>query len=320
MKKVLFTSILLLSAVSFGGNIYAQDATGGNDTGVTTSSASQPLVNFTADGNTLTISGQGDLTSYSTTDRSAKVFTHNAVGFVFTDADGKTPVAAGESYNAGKTYYQADYKHTKVLEGGLPVAWQNGFAGVDVKQSWNEEKLGNLYYGYFNNWGEKNSITIDSKVTSTSQIQTGSWNSTNDSYAYKNMAMYFVCEGESNKGSYTFDELQSKQIRMITLAEFNDEYIKSEATYYVQDNASLFKSTDGGKTFVGLSPNVRYTWTPNDVFYKGTATYAEIENNEDFFGEKHSDYIQADNKTLSFNELLLPLIPQHFDLTLFISS
>lgn len=310
MKKVLFTSILLLSAVSFGGNIYAQGAAGGNDTEVTPLSATQPSVNFTAEGNTLTISGQGDLTSYTTTDRSAKVFTGNAVGFVFTDADGKTPVAAGDSYNAGKTYYQADYKHTKVLEGGLPVAWKNGFAGVDVKQSWNEEKLGNLYYGYFNNWGEKNSITIDSKVTSTSQIQTGSWNSTNDSYAYKNMAMYFVCEGESNKGSYTFDELQSKQIRMITLAEFNDEYIKSEATYYVQDNASLFKSTDGGKTFVGLSPNVRYTWTPNDVFYKGTATYAEIENNEDFFGEKHSDYIQADNKTLSFNELLLRKITE----------
>lgn len=312
MKKVLFTSILLLSAVSFGGNIYAQGAAGGNDTEVTTTSESSANVEFKAseDGKTLTISGHGDLTSYRTTDLSAKVFTYNAVGFVFTDADGKTPVAAGESYNAGKTYYQADYKHTKVLEGGLPVAWQNGFAGVDVKQSWNEEKLGNLYYGYFNNWGEKNSITIDSKVTSTSQIQTGSWNSTNDSYAYKNMAMYFVCEGESNKGSYTFDELQSKQIRMITLAEFNDEYIKSEATYYVQDNASLFKSTDGGKTFVGLSPNVRYTWTPNDVFYKGTATYAEIENNEDFFGEKHSDYIQADNKTLSFNELLLRKITE----------
>lgn len=312
MKKVLFTSILLLSAVSFGGNIYAHDATGGNDKEVTTHSESSASVEFKAseDGKTLTISGQGDLTSYTTTDWSAKVFTNNAVGFVFTDADGKTPVAAGDSYNAGKTYYHADYNYTKVLEGGLPVAWQNGFAGVDVKQSWNEEKLRNLYYGYFNNWGEKNSITIDSKVTSTSQIQTGSWNSTNDSYAYKNMAMYFVCEGESNIGSYTFDELQSKQIRMITLAEFNDEYIKSEATYYVQDNASLFKSTDGGKTFVGLSPNVRYTWTPNDVFYKGTATYAEIENNEDFFGEKHSDYIQADNKTLSFNELLLRKITE----------
>ena len=31
MKKVLFTSILLLSAVSFGGNIYAHDTAGGNN-------------------------------------------------------------------------------------------------------------------------------------------------------------------------------------------------------------------------------------------------------------------------------------------------
>ena len=126
MKKVLFTSILLLSAVSFGGNIYAQDATGGNGTEVTTPSATQPSVKFkapsatqtsvkfTADGNTLTISGQGDLTSYTTTDWSAKVFTDNAVGFVFTDADGKTPVAAGDSYNAGKTYYHAKYDYTEV--------------------------------------------------------------------------------------------------------------------------------------------------------------------------------------------------------------
>ena len=99
MKKVLFTSILLLSAVSFGGNIYAQDTAGGNNTEVTTPSATKPSVKFTAttkpsvkftaDGNTLTISGQGDLTSYTTTDLSAKVFTDKAVGFVFTDADGK---------------------------------------------------------------------------------------------------------------------------------------------------------------------------------------------------------------------------------------
>lgn len=109
MKKVLFTSILLLSAVSFGGNIYAQGAAGGNDTEVTTPSATQPSVKFTADGNTLTISGQGDLTSYTTTDRSAKVFTDKAVGFVFTDDKG-TKVNAKDSYNSGKTYYEADYK------------------------------------------------------------------------------------------------------------------------------------------------------------------------------------------------------------------
>lgn len=138
MKKVLFTSILLLSAVSFGGNIYALDTAGGNDKEVTTPSASQPSVKFTADGNTLTISGQGDLTSYMPTDWSAKVFTDNAVGFVFTDADGKTPVAAGDSYNAGKTYYHATYNYIEVWK-DQPVAWNTPYFGnVDVKRSWKD--------------------------------------------------------------------------------------------------------------------------------------------------------------------------------------
>ena len=117
MKKVLFTSILLLSAVSFGGNIYAQNTTGGNNMEVTARSASQPSVKFTADGNTLTISGQGDLTSYMTTDWSAKVFTDKAVGFVFTDDKG-TKVNAKDSYNSGKTYYEVDYKYKPICDGG----------------------------------------------------------------------------------------------------------------------------------------------------------------------------------------------------------
>lgn len=154
MKKVLFTSILLLSAVSFGGNIYAQDAAGGNDTEVTTPSATQPSVKFTADGNTLTISGQGDLTSYRTTDWSAKVFTANAVGFVFTDADGKTPVAAGDSYNAGKTYYHADYSYTKVWE-GQPVAWNPYFGTVTAERSWKDNKKANLYMATIDAYNKK---------------------------------------------------------------------------------------------------------------------------------------------------------------------
>lgn len=119
MKKVLFTSILLLSAVSFGGNIYAHDATGGNDKEVTTHSATQPSVTFTADGNTLTISGQGDLTSYTTTDRSAKVFTDKAVSNVFTGANAAASVSANDSYNAANTYYRADYDYS-LLESGVP--------------------------------------------------------------------------------------------------------------------------------------------------------------------------------------------------------
>ena len=65
MKKVLFTSILLLSVVSFGGgNAYAQ-VTSGNDTDVTTTSSASVTFTASEDSKTLTISGQGDLTEYT---------------------------------------------------------------------------------------------------------------------------------------------------------------------------------------------------------------------------------------------------------------
>ena len=91
MRKVLFTSILLLSAVSFGGNIYAQNTAGGNDTEVTTTSESSASVEFKAseDGKTLTISGHGDLTSYSTKEKKT-VFTSEAKDKISTQSWGVT--------------------------------------------------------------------------------------------------------------------------------------------------------------------------------------------------------------------------------------
>lgn len=305
MKKVLFTSILLLSAVSFGGNIYAQDTAGGNNTEVTTPSATQPPVKFTADGNTLTISGQGDLTSYTTTDWSAKVFTANAVGFVFTDADGKTPVAAGESYNAGKTYYQADYRHTKVWE-NEPVGWNTYFGEVTSKKEWKEDKIANLYHGYID-WQGK--VVLDYKVSSSSSMD--NFNTAIDATKYPDKSQYFISTGDVNLNDpIGVDELDSKGVSFVSFSELN-EYVNSDVTYQVRD-VKLFLSTDGGKTFKGLTSGINYKWTSGDVFYQGTASYAEIENNEDFFGEKgtHSDYIQADNTTLSFNELLLRKITE----------
>mgnify|MGYP002762279119 FL=1 len=108
MKKVLFTSILLLSAVSFGGNIYAQDATGGNDTEVTTLSESSASVEFKAseDGKTLTISGHGDLTSYSTL-VDVKVFTsdiENLRDAVWAE------IKPGQEYSASAVYYHNNVK------------------------------------------------------------------------------------------------------------------------------------------------------------------------------------------------------------------
>lgn len=303
MKKVLFTSILLLSAVSFGGNIYAHDTAGGNNTKVTTPSATKPSVEFTADGNTLTISGQGDLTSYTTTDWSAKVFTVNAVGFVFTDADGKTPVAAGVSYNAGKTYYHADYKHTKVWE-NEPVGWNDYFGEVTSKKEWKEDKIANLYHGYID-WQGK--VVLDYRVSSSSSMD--NFNTAIDATKYPDKSQYFISTGDVNLNDpIGVDELDSKGVSFVSFSELN-EYANSDVTYKVKD-VKLFLSTDGGKTFKGLTSGINYKWTSGDVFYQGTASYAEIENNEDFFGEKHSDYIQADNKTLSFNELLLRKITE----------
>lgn len=307
MKKVLFTSILLLSAVSFGGNIYAQDATGGNDTKVTTLNESSASVGFKAseDGKTLTISGHGDLTLYTTTDWSAKVFTDKAVGFVFTDADGKTPVAVGESYNAGKTYYQADYRHTKVWE-NEPVGWNTYFGEVTSKKEWKEDKIANLYHGYID-WQGK--VVLDYKVSSSSSMD--NFNTAIDATKYPDKSQYFISTGDVNLNDpIGVDELDSKGVSFVSFSELN-EYANSDVTYQVKD-VKLFLSTDGGKTFKGLTSGINYKWTSGDVFYQGTASYAEIENNEDFFGEKgkHSDYIQADNTPLSFNKLLLRKITE----------
>lgn len=309
MKKVLFTSILLLSAVSFGGNIYAQDATGGNDTEVTTPSAtqpsvkftaaSQPSVKFTADGNTLTISGQGDLTSYTTTDWSAKVFTDKAVGFVFTDDKG-TKVNAKDSYSENKTYYQAKYTFTQILNGGLPEAWKNGFGVVNV--NFDADKISNLYIGYYDYNGN---IVIQNKVKSSDNIDNGVW-----TYNDKQYSNYFTCEEDLGANTtVALSDLDTRKIGLLTSDGLNS-YLK--VTYQVMGTKSLFVSHTGSKDKLALVADNTYAYQSGDLFYEGTATYTEIENNEDFFGEKgtHSDYIQADNTPLSFNELLLRKITE----------
>lgn len=290
MKKVLFTSILLLSAVSFGGNIYAQDAARGNNTEVTTPSATKPSVKFTADGNTLTISGQGDLTSYTTTDWSAKVFTDKAVGFVFTDDKGNTKVAAGDSYSAGKTYYKAKYDYT-VLEGGLPVAWQNGFGAVNV--NFDADKISNLYIGYYDNNGN---IVIQNKVKSSDNIDNRVW-----TYNDKQYSIYFTCEEDLGANTtVALSDLDTRKIGLLTSDGLNS-YLK--VTYQVMGTKSLFVSHTGSKDKLALVAGNTYAYQSGDLFYEGTATYTAIEDNNAFF-DKHADYVQADNTEISFKELL----------------
>lgn len=306
MKKVLFTSILLLSAVSFGGNIYAQDAAGGNNTEVPAPSATKPSVEFTADGNTLTISGQGDLTSYTTTDWSAKVFTDNAVGFVFTDDKG-TKVNAKESYNSGKTYYQAKYDYS-LLYSGVPESYNNGFAEVTTSYSWKDvSKLANLYAI---NWNNNGAIGVGAKVEASTIPNTSKqWTLG----SHENLAYYIVSSKDiANTTLSPSDYNESSDWQVITMSEFIQQYVAVNSSYTIYDNQSLFVKHNESADYEVLVANKTYTYKDGDQFYKGTANYIKIENNEDFFGEKgtHSDYIQADNTPLSFNELLLRKITE----------
>ena len=306
MKKVLFTSILLLSAVSFGGNIYAQGAAGGNDTEVTTPSESSAGVEFKAseDGKTLTISGHGDLTSYTTTDWSAKVFTDKAVGFVFTDDKG-TKVNAKESYNSGKTYYQAEYKYS-LLYSGVPKSYNNGFAEVTTSYSWKDvSKLANLYAI---NWNNNGAIGVGAKVEASTIPNTSKqWTLG----SHENLAYYIVSSKDiANTTLSPSDYNESSDWQVITMSEFIQQYVAVNSSYTIYDNQSLFVKHNESADYEVLVANKTYTYKDGDQFYKGTANYIKIENNEDFFGEKHSDYIQADNKTLFFNELLLRKITE----------
>ena len=128
MKKVLFTSILLLSAVSFGGNIYAQDPAGGNDTEVTTPNESSASVEFKAseDGKTLTISGHGDLTSYSTL-VDVKVFTSDVENL--RDADW-VEIKPGQEYSASAVYF---YNNEKIDDNETFFAEHSTWVKDDTK-------------------------------------------------------------------------------------------------------------------------------------------------------------------------------------------
>lgn len=129
MKKVLFTSILLLSAVSFGGNIYALDTAGGNNTEVTNPSESSASVEFKAseDGKTLTISGHGDLTSYSKL-VDVKVFTPN-IENLRGGADW-AEIKPGQEYSASTEYY---YNNVKIDDNETFFAEHSTWVKDDTK-------------------------------------------------------------------------------------------------------------------------------------------------------------------------------------------
>lgn len=171
MKKVLFTSILLLSAVSFGGNIYAQGAAGGNNTEVTTPSESSASVEFKAseDGKTLTISGHGDLTSYSTKENKT-VFSSEAKDKISTQSWGGDDLT-GKTYDASATYYYLSGYNWVKIDNNEAYFKQNPSLlkekTVDVDFSTKLAQTitsGNFETVKFENNSSSNALTINSNI------------------------------------------------------------------------------------------------------------------------------------------------------------
>lgn len=307
MKKVLFTSILLLSAVSFGGNIYAQGAAGGNNKEVTTPSESSANVEFKAseDGKTLTISGHGDLTSYTTTDWSAKVFTDKAVSNVFTGAYAAASVFANDSYNAANTYYRADYVYS-LLESGIPSK-SGYFTNINNVSTWKKTAdISNLYaISYVNTTNGSHMIGMAKKVTSANTPNLANW-----SYGELANQAYYIISGEDIEDKQLdIETLNEKGYQTISLSDFSKKYVDVSATYKVWNSGVVFVKHANSESYESLQADKTYNYVDGDAFYTATVSFVKIDDNATFFAE-NAEYLKKDPKPFSVAQLTLSKIQQ----------
>ena len=130
MEKVLIKKICLMVSVFFamGTQVQAQKT------------SLSVTFNVSDDGKTLTISGQGDLTTYQTTSDELKFTAKGAVKVgTVNNQYHNSPVGTSAVYNAATSYYA--YYPKKIAS-----LYPDYVNAKSVTTSWNEDKLENLYY------------------------------------------------------------------------------------------------------------------------------------------------------------------------------
>lgn len=223
MRKVLFTSILLLSAVSFGGNIYAQGAVGGNNTEVTTPSESSASVEFKAseDGKTLTISGHGDLTSYSTKENKT-VFSSEAKGKINTLNWGE-PDLSGKDYDASATYYY--------LSGYVWVKIEDNNAYFKENSSLLEEKIVDVDF----------STKLAQTITSSNYETVKFKNNSSDALTINSAIIGKILFVEKTNNGYTWTDINEK-LKELDLGQAICTDLSSE-TFSTTDKSGIVNLT-----------------------------------------------------------------------------
>ena len=224
LKKVcLVVSVLL----GLGSNVQAQETAS---------------VTFTEDGKTLTISGQGDLTTYQAVSDELK-FTPEAISKV-TYNNNNQQVSATTVYDVNDTY-KADYPQ-KI------TSLYPDYVSADVAYSWNEDKIGGLFYT--TDWGN-----TWKAVQSSDKVDLGnSWEDGNEYSKYSTT--------EDKSGRILMADFKKGNYYTTSLTNVTFKSDKIDNLYVVSDNK-----------YVKLAADAKYKDTESYYYFLGNwSQYREI--------------------------------------------
>ena len=221
-KGCLVVSVLL----GLGSNVQAQETAS---------------VTFTEDGKTLTISGQGDLTTYQAVSDELK-FTPDA--YTKVDCSNNQKVSATTVYDVNDTY-KADYPQ-KI------TSLYPDYVSADVAYSWNEDKIGGLFYT--TDWGN-----TWKAVQSSDKVDLGNrWEDGNEYSKYSTT--------EDKSGRILMADFKKGNYYTTSLTNVTFKSDKIDKLYVVSDNK-----------YVKLAADAKYKDTESYYYFLGNwSQYREI--------------------------------------------
>ena len=185
-------------------------------------------VTFTEDGKTLTISGQGDLTTYQAVSDELK-FTPDA--YTKVDYSNNQKVSATTVYDVNDTY-KADYPQ-KI------TSLYPDYVSADVAYSWNEDKIGGLFYT--TDWGN-----TWKAVQSSDKVDLDSWEDGNEysKYSTTEDKSGRILMADFKKGNYYTTSLTNVTFKSDKIDNLyvvsDDKYVKLAADAKYKDTESYY--------------------------------------------------------------------------------
>ena len=198
-------------------------------------------VTFTEDGKTLAISGQGDLTTYQAVSDELK-FTPDA--YTKVDCSNNQKVSATTVYDVNDTY-KADYPQ-KI------TSLYPDYVSADVAYSWNEDKIGGLFYT--TDWGN-----TWKAVQSSDKVDLGNrWEDGNEYSKYSTT--------EDKSGRILMADFKKGNYYTTSLTNVTFKSDKIDNLYVVSDNK-----------YVKLAADAKYKDTESYYYFLGNwSQYREI--------------------------------------------